>query len=137
MSKDIEITYDSMLEKQMLSSSDFRNHIEKIGFTVVGAAVPHSGVDTGALMQSMGHRVESGVDGLELVLGSGAATGVQEIWYAAPHLSKQKSLISKPSNAKSRKRRPHPTKPGPTLPWTKALGSLMIPFTIEPGGFPS
>ena len=57
MSKDIEITYDSMLEKQMLSSSDFRNHLEKIGFTVVGAAVPHSGVDTGALMQSMGHRV--------------------------------------------------------------------------------
>ena len=134
---DVTIDYDSMMEKQMLSSNDWRQHLERIGFTITGAAVPHSGVDTGALMQSMGHRVESGVDGLELVLGSGAATGVQEIWYAAPHWAKRKPLMSRPAGAKSRKRRPHPTKPAPTLPWTKALGSLSIPFTVEPGGFPS
>lgn len=134
---DVSIDYDSMMEKQMLSSNDWRQHLERIGFTITGAAVPHSGVDTGALMQSMGHRVESGVEGLELVLGSGAATGVQEIWYAAPHWAKRKPLMSRPAGAKSRKRRPHPTKPAPTLPWTKALGSLSIPFTVEPGGFPS
>ena len=134
---DVTIDYDSMMEKQMLSSNDWRQHLERIGFTITGAAVPHSGVDTGALMQSMGHRVESGVDGLELVLGSGAATGVQEIWYAAPHWAKRKPLMSRPAGAKSRKRRPHPTKAAPTLPWTKALGSLSIPFTVEPGGFPS
>lgn len=135
--EDIRIDYDSMIEKQMLLDPAFRNHLERLGFTIAGAAVPHSGVDTGALIQSIGHRVESGVEGLELVLGSGAATGVQEIWYAAPHWAKQKPTMPKPANAKSRKRRPHPTKKAPTLPFTKALGSLGIPFTVEPQGFPS
>ncbi len=134
---DVSIEYDSMMEKQMLSSNDWRQYLERIGFTITGAAVPHSGVDTGALVQSMGHRVEPGVDGHELVLGSGAATGVQEIWYAAPHWAKRKPTLARPAGAKSRKRRPHPTKPAPTLPWTKALSSLGISFTVEPGGFPS
>lgn len=134
---DVHITYDDLVEKQILHGAAWRQQLERLGFMIVGAAVPHSGVDTGALIQSMGHRVEDGGSGLELVLGSGAATGVQEIWYAAPHWAKQKPTTPKPGGAKSRKRRPHPTKPAPTLPWTKALTSLRIPFTVEPGGFPS
>lgn len=132
-----EIEYDELAEREMMRSSAWRTFLDRLGFTIVGHAVPHSGVDTGALMQSMGHRIEDGKDGSELVLGSGAATGVQEIWYAAPHWAKQRPLVPRPVNAKSRKRRPHPTKPAPTKPWTKALRALGVPFTVEPGGFES
>jgi hypothetical protein len=132
-----EITYDEIAEREMMKSSAWRQFLDRLGFTIVGHAVPHSGVDTGALMQSMGHRVEDNGGGAELVLGSGAATGVQEIWYAAPHWAKQKPTMPRPLNAKSRKKRPHPTKPAPTKPWTKAMRALGVPFTVEPGGFES
>jgi hypothetical protein len=134
---DIHIEYDAIAEKQLLTSAEFRRFLDRIGFMIVGHAVPHSGVDTGALVQSMGHRVEVTDDGCELVLGSGAATGVEEIWYAAPHWAKQKPTKPRPANAKSRKRRPHPTKAAPTKPWSKALRALGIDYTVEPGGFES
>lgn len=134
---DIKIEYDVIAEREMMKSPAWRQFLDRLGFTIVGHAVPHSGVDTGALMQSMGHRIEDGENGSELVLGSGAATGVQEIWYAAPHWAKQKPTMPKPANAKSRKKRPHPTKPAPTKPWTKAMRALGIPFTVQPGGFES
>lgn len=132
-----EIEYDELAERELMRSAAWRQYLDRLGFTIVGHAVPHSGVDTGALMQSMGHRIEDGVNGSELVLGSGSATGVQEIWYAAPHWAKRKPLVPRPANAKSRKRRPHPTRPAPTKPWTKALRALGVPFTVEPGGFES
>ncbi len=132
-----DIEYDELAEREMMRSAAWRQFLDRLGFTIVGHAVPHSGVDTGALVQSMGHRIEDGVNGSELVLGSGAATGVQEVWYAAPHWAKQKPQVARPVNAKSRKRRPHPTKPAPTKPWTKALRALGVPFTVEPGGFES
>lgn len=134
---DVTVEYDKIAEKQLLTSPEFRRFLNRLGFTIVGHAVPHSGVDTGSLVQSMGHRVEDTADGPELVLGSGAATGVQEIWYAAPHWAKKKPLIPRPANAKSRKKRPHPTKPAPTRPWTKAMKALGISYTVEPGGFES
>jgi hypothetical protein len=134
---DVSIEYDQIAERQLLGSPEFRRFLDRLGFTIVGHAVPHSGVDTGALMQSMGHRIEDTPDGPELVLGSGAATGVQEIWYAAPHWAKKKPLIPRPANARSRKKRPHPTKPAPTRPWTKAMKALGVPYTVEPGGFES
>jgi hypothetical protein len=134
---DVSIEYDQIAERQLLGSPEFRRFLDRLGFTIVGHAVPHSGVDTGALMQSMGHRIEDTPDGPELVLGSGAVTGVQEIWYAAPHWAKKKPLIPRPANARSRKKRPHPTKPAPTRPWTKAMKALGVPYTVEPGGFES
>jgi hypothetical protein len=133
----IKIEYDVIAEREMMKSPAWRQFLDRLGFTIVGHAVPHSGVDTGALMQSMGHRIEDGENGSELVLGSGAATGVQEIWYAAPHWAKQKPTMPRPANAKSRKKRPHPTKPAPTKPWTKAMRALGIPFTVQPGGYES
>jgi hypothetical protein len=134
---DVRIEYDKLAERDLLTSSEFRRFLDRLGFTIVGHAVPHSGVDTGALTQSMGHRVEMTDDGCELVLGSGAATGVEEIWYAAPHWAKQKPTVPRPAHAKSRKRRPHPTKPAPTKPWSKAMNALGISYTVEPGGFES
>jgi len=134
---EVTVSYDNEAEKEMLRSASFRQFFDRLGFTIVGHAVPHSGVDTGALMQSMGHRIEITDDGCELVLGSGAATGVEEIWYAAAHWAKQKPTKPRPANAKSRKRRPHPTKPAPTKPWSKAMNALGIDYTVEPGGFES
>jgi hypothetical protein len=133
----VEIEFDEDVERALFTSKAWRRHLDRLGFTIVGHAVPHSGVDSGALVQSMGHAVEVGDDGYELILGSGSATGTAEIWYAAPHWAKQRPLLPKPANARSRKRRPHPTKPAPTRPWTKAMQALGIPYIVEPGGFES
>jgi hypothetical protein len=135
---DVTIEYDEgEAERELLTGTQWRRFLDSLGFTIVGQAVPFSGVDTGALVQSMGHRVEPGKNGgLELVLGSGASTGTREIWYAAAHWAGQRNQLP-PERRVSRRRRAHPTRPGPTKPWSRALNALGITYTVEPGGFES
>jgi hypothetical protein len=135
---EIEIEYDEGdAERALLTGRQWRRFLDGLGYTIVGHAIPHSGVDTGMLVQSMGHRVEPGEGGhLELVLGSGAATGVREIWYAAAHWADKPPTLP-PDGAVKRKRRDHPTRPAPTRPWSKALRALGITYNVEPGGYES
>jgi len=130
----VSITYNKNAEKELLHSSAWRATLNRLGFTITGHAVPLSGVDTGALVQSMGHSLVNTDEAYELVLGSGAASGVEEVWYAAPHWAKR-SPLKRPDRTRSRKSRPHPTKPAPTKPWSKALRALGIAYKVEPGGF--
>lgn len=134
---DVRVTYHQAVEADLFTSSTWRNYLTKVGFTIVSHAVTETGVDTGALRGSMGFRIERGDEASELYLGSGAEPGVDEIWYAAPHWAKQPPMTPPPALRARRKSRPHPTKPAPTKPWTKALKKLGIAYEVEPGGFES
>jgi len=132
---DVEVTYDLSVERAMFASPQWRRFLDRLAFTITGHAVPYSGVDTGTLTQSMGHAIEADTDGyLEAVLGSGAATGTREVWYAPAHWADKKPLLT-PRRRAGRKRREHPTKPAPTKPYVNAMRKLGIDFDIEPGGF--
>ena len=134
---DVVVTIPDGALEDLFSSREFRNALNKIAFTITAHAVPHSGVDTGRLINSMGHRVED-VDGhLEAVLGSGAGDGVEPVWYASYHWAAQADPTARPDGRDIRKHIPHVTKPSPTLPYSKAMDELGINYDIEPGGFKS
>ena len=121
---------------KLLRSPGMRRFLDKLGFQIVGTAVPYSGVDTGRLINSMSHIVE--VEGEDLVLrcGSGTADGVEGPVYAWWHWGG----IAPPTGEKDdrrvlRGRRiPHATKPGPTRPFTNALRQLGITYTNHGAG---
>lgn len=129
---DVQLFYSEQEERRLFRSTAWRKTLDRIAFTITGHAVPYSGVDTGALTQSLSHRVEPGSDGaLEAVLGSGAATETAEVWYAAPHFAGRKPTIPKPLQVLRRRKRAHPTKKAPTRPYASAMRALGIAFTVE------
>lgn len=124
---------------RLATSREMRRTLDELAFIVTAHAVPHSGVDTGRLVNSMDHRVEV-VDGhAEAVLGSNASTGGDPVEYAAPHWADRAdpAMAGRKSPELRGRAIPHPTKPAPTLPYSKALTELGIAFTVEPGGFES
>jgi hypothetical protein len=125
--------------RALLTSGGMRQTLDGLCFTITAHAVPHSGVDTGRLINSMGHKIVE-LDG-ELVakLGSGATDGVQPVAYWAQHWAGRDApnQASLPATDESGPRRPHTTRPAPTKPYTKALSELGINAHVEPGGFES
>jgi len=130
-----KVTYYKNAEKALLTGTQMRRKLDELGFTIVGHAVPHVGVDTGALVNSLGHRIEEKDGTLQAVLGSGAGAGVQPIWYASAHMAGVADPTVKAPQQRPRPSRPHPTKKAPTLPFKKALDELGIKYTVAPGGF--
>lgn len=129
------VATDEKAMKDLFHSRGWQQTLDRIGFAVVGHAIPHVGVDTGALVNSLGHAVEDGEDDTALVavLGSGTRDGVDPIYYAAPHMAGRKDPdgAQAPANRRSRPKRPHPTKKAPTLPFSKAMDELGINYEVE------
>jgi hypothetical protein len=138
MSK-VEIVYHKDAERALLTGPELYAQLDRLGFTIVGHAVPHVGVDTGALVNSLSHRVEEKDGVLQAVLGSGAGAGVQPIWYASEHMAGVKDPRATVPKTKrpSRKAPGSPTKKAPTRPFKKALDELGIDYKVAPGGFES
>lgn len=131
-----KVTYHKDAEKVIATGAPMREWLDRGAFTIVGHAIPHVGVDTGALVNSLGHRLEEKDGVLQAVLGSGAAAGVQPIWYASEHMAGVKDpTVKEPANLRPRPQRDHPTKPAPTRPFKKALDELGVKYTVRPGGF--
>lgn len=131
-----KVTYYKDAEKALVTGPAMRKQLDGLAFTIVGHAVPHVGVDTGALVNSLGHRIEEKDGMLQAVLGSGAAAGVAPIWYASAHMAGVADpTVKAPAQRPSRKRREHPTKKAPTRPFKKALDELGIKYQVRPGGF--
>lgn len=131
-----KVTYFKDAEKVIFSGPSMRKQLDKLGFTIVGHAVPHVGVDTGALVNSLSHRVEEEGGVLQAVMGSGAGAGVEPIWYASAHMAGRTDPTVKPPQQRPRRgRRDHPTKKAPTLPFKKAMDELGIDYDVTPGGF--
>lgn len=128
-----EINQDAL--EALFTSSGMRKVLDGIAFTITAHAIPHTGVDTGRLLNSMSHRVEKSGDHLEAVLGSGAGDGVEPVWYASYHWAAQEDPGVRPSGPEIRKHIPHPTKPAPTRPYSKAMDEIGIDYDVEPGGF--
>lgn len=132
----VDVTWNAAGERDFAHSQQLRRLLDAASFTITAHAVPHVGVDTGRLINSMGHKVTS--DGTSLVarLGSGVQDGVAPVWYWTWHWAKQPPPGGAPSTKETRGRRiPHPTRPAPTRPYSKALRELGITFTIAPGGY--
>lgn len=138
MSDAFQFTYNKDAENAIFSGPAIRQVLDRAAFTIVGHAIPHVGVDTGALVNSLGHRIET-VDGVaEAIIGSGTGAGVQPIWYAAPHMAgRTDPNVPAPRDVRPRPKREHPTKKAPTLPFKKAMDELGIDYTVSPGGFES
>lgn len=133
-----KVTYYKDAERAIATGVEMRQHLDKIAFSIVGHAIPHVGVDTGALVNSLGHRIETSGGVLQAIIGSGATAGVQPIWYAAPHMAgKTDPTVPAPRQTRSRPKRDHPTKKAPTLPFKKAMDELNIKYRVTPGGFES
>lgn len=132
----VKVIYHKDAEKALLTGPELHQQLDRLGFTIVGHAVPHVGVDTGALVNSLSHRVEEKDGVLQAVLGSGAAAGVQPIWYASAHMAGVKDpTVQTPQQRPRRSRIGHPTKKAPTRPFKKALDELGIDYKVAPGGF--
>jgi hypothetical protein len=126
-------------ERELLNSRGLRQKLDAVAFTITAHAVPHSGVDTGRLINSMGHTVKTDNGQLVAYLGSGLQDGTQPVFYWSYHWAgraapNQESL---PKSTDSLPKREHPTRPGPTRPYSKALRELGINAHINPGGFES
>lgn len=136
MSDSFRFTYNKDVEETLFSGPAIRQVLDRAAFTIVGHAIPHVGVDTGALVNSLGHRIETVGGVAEAIIGSGTAAGVQPIWYAAPHMAgRTDPNVPAPRNVRPRPRRDHPTKQAPTTPFKKAMEELDIDYTVRPGGF--
>lgn len=136
MSDAFNFTYNKNVEEALFSGPAIRKVLNRAAFSIVAHAIPHVGVDTGALVNSLGHRIKT-VDGVaQAIIGSGTSVGVQAIWYAAPHMAgKTDPNVPVPRNMRPRPKRDHPTKQAPTTPFKKALEELGIDYTVSPGGF--
>ena len=134
----VKVTWHEEGERDLARSRDLRQALDRMAFRITAHAIPHSGVDTGRLINSMSHTVKLDGGVLTAFLGSGLGDGVEPVWYWSWHWAKQAPPTPAPKTDEIRGRRiPHPTKPAPTRPYTKALRELGIPFTVEPGGFES
>ena len=133
-----KVTWNTDGEKALATSKGMEQKLNAIAFTITAHAVPHSGVDTGRLINSMNHRVEEDAGELRAVLGSNAADASTEaVEYASFHFANRKdpgAPAIKPKRI-TRRRIPHPTKKAPTLPYSKAMKELGINYTVEAGGF--
>ena len=129
-----KVTWNDAGAHALLDSQAVYEWADLLGFQITAHAVPHSGVDTGRLTTSMSHRVDVTGDDLVITLGSGVADGVEGVEYALPHWANVKDDRPHTKQAEIRKRIPHPTRPAPTKPWSKALAELGIDYTIAPGG---
>lgn len=131
-----KVEWDDDAVEEMLTSPEMRRELERLAFTITAHAVPHVGVDTGRLINSMGHRVEIEDGRAVAYLGSGAQDGVEPVYYAIPHWSGRPDPEGRRAGRpEKRKRIPHPTRPAPTTPYKKAFQELGITYTVEPGGF--
>ena len=131
------VEYHDTGEHELATSAELRDYLNAMAFTITAHAVPHSGVDTGRLIGSMSHAIKTDSGSFVAVLGSGTGDGVDAVYYAAPHWAgRTDPSADKPATDEVRGRRiPHPTKPGPTKPYSKAMRELGITYTVEPGGF--
>jgi hypothetical protein len=130
-----KVTYYKDAERVLATGPAMRDYLNRQAFTIVGHAIPHVGVDTGALINSLGHRIEEEQGVAQAILGSGAGAGVQPIWYASMHMAgKMDPNVRAPKEGR-RKTRPHTTKKAPTKPFKKALTELGIKHKTLPGGF--
>jgi hypothetical protein len=119
------------------TSDDLRKVLDAAAFTITAHAVPHSGVDTGRLINSMGHEVEA-VDGvLEAHLGSGLGDGVMPVHYWAYHWAgvpaPDQDRLPKPGPGESLPSRQNAPKASPTRPYSKALNELGVTYTVDGG----
>jgi len=138
MSDAFSFTYNHAVQEELLTGPAIRAVLDRAAFTIVGHAIPHVGVDTGALINSLGHRIDVNNGVAEAILGSGAAAGVQPIFYAAAHLAgRSDPNAPRPTDMRPRPRRDHPTKQAPTKPFVKAMDELGVDYKIMPGGFES
>lgn len=136
-SDDVHFTIDEAELRRTFKGGEFRRVAETAGLTILGHAIPHSGVDYGDLVNSMGYAVVAGDDGvLEVILGSNPETGAAVPYAAANwagpefHNEFDEPMIGP---RRPRKKRPHEIKDVPTTPWGKALRELGIQYTREPG----
>ena len=133
-----KVTWNPDGERDLLTSREFRRELDRMAFRITAHAIPHSGVDTGRLINSISHSVKIDNGTLVARLGSGQGDGTEAVWYWSWHWAKQAPPVPAPRTAEVRGRKiPHPPRPAPTKPYTKALRELGIPFTIEPGGYES
>jgi hypothetical protein len=132
------VTWNDKGARELFHSPELRRVLDGAAFTVTAHAVPHSGVDSGRLIASMGHATKSDGKTLTATLGSGAQDGVGAVWYASYHWADRPDPGARPNQAEVRGRAiEHPTKPAPTRPYVKALRELGVRFTVSPGGFES
>lgn len=133
-----EVTYHDEGEHQLATSLGMKEVLDALAFTITAHAVPHSGVDTGRLIASMGHKTEKDGDSLVARLGSGVADGVEPVWYSSYHWADREPPGGPPTDRREIRRHiPHPTKPAPTRPYAKAMQELGIVYTVNPGGYES
>jgi hypothetical protein len=133
----VELRWNEDGERALFKSAELRQVLDAAAFTITAHAVPHSGVDTGRLINSMSHRIEWDGETLAAYLGSGQGDGVEPVWYSTYHWAGEAPPNGVPRTREIRRRIPHPTKPAPTRPYTKSLAELGIEFTIAPGGHQS
>jgi hypothetical protein len=123
---------------ELVSGREMRRLLNAFGFQLTGTAVPYSGVDTGRLVNSMGHRVELRGDRLVTVCGSGAADHAEAVWHGWYHWGAVPPPPGEGANIYGDQirepRRDHPTKPGPTRPWSSALRELGWSYTVTGQG---
>lgn len=135
-----KVTWHEDGERALATSKGMRQKLDAISFTITAHAIPHSGVDTGRLINSLNHRVEEDSGELVAVLGSNAADpGTEAVEYASFHFANRRDPGAPALTKKrlTRRRIPHPTKKAPTLPYSKAMRELGINYNVEPGGFES
>jgi hypothetical protein len=133
-----DVTWNDRGARELLHSAEMRRVLDGAAFTITAHAVPFSGVDTGRLINSMGHTTKSDGTSFVATLGSGAQDGVNAVWYASYHWADRPDPSARPDQAEVRGRKiDHPTRKAPTRPYTQALRQLGIRFTVNPGGFES
>lgn len=134
---DVIVELDESELRKLFGDREWRTVAETAALTILGHAIPHSGVDFAELVGSMNHDLVEGEGGvIEAVLGSNADTGAPTPHAAAnwggPETHKEYGE-NPPGKRRSRKKRPHEIKDVPTTPWTKALRELGIEFETTPG----
>lgn len=123
--------------RELARSAGMKAVLDRIAFTITAHAIPHSGVDTGRLVNSMDHGTDVEDGTMVAYLGSNAGQPfTQPVEYADYHWAKKKAPdhVRRIAN-RLRKSIPHPTKKAPTLPYKRAMDELGISYTVEPGGF--
>lgn len=120
----VKVTFHDDGLRDLATSTAMRRTLDGMAFTITAHAVPHSGVDTGRLIGSMGHAVKRRNNTLVAQLGSGLGDGVAPVFYSSYNWSP-----GKPGGRRTRWRG--------TRPYAKALRELGIRFKIAPGGYES
>lgn len=132
---EIDVTFHADGLRALATGSAMRQYLDAVAFTITAHAIPHSGVDTGRLVNSMSHGLHTEGDTLVVRLGSGEGDGVQPVWYAPVNWAGDRAA-PKPATAEIPRKRPrnHQPRPTPTKPYVRALRELGITFQVAPGG---